>query len=111
MTSSPTKPLPTMSGMKRTPLRKVSKKQRARKSAWAKVTAQRIEDVGGRCEECNRIYILLYGHHRLPARFKDDSYQNCVVLCWGCHRFVHEHPTWAKEQGFILTDPKQLEAT
>lgn len=96
--------------MNRTPLRRVSKKQRARKSAWAKVTAKRIADVGERCESCRRFQIHLEGHHKLPRRFKNDSYKNCMVVCSVCHGAIHDSPDWAKEEGYILTDPSQLEA-
>ncbi len=99
--------------MTRTPLKKVSSKQRARKAAWAKVTKQRIADKGGICEakwgSCTRY--ASEGHHRLPARFRNDTYENCLVCCSACHKAIHDEPAYSKEVGYIITDPSQLQAS
>jgi 5-methylcytosine-specific restriction endonuclease McrA len=101
----PNSTLRTYSALKRTPLRRQSRRHRAGQRAWSRVTAQRIAECGGRCQVagpgCSGK--ASEGHHRL-ARSQGGKHEagNCLPVCHGCHRTIHARPAWAKANGWIL---------
>jgi 5-methylcytosine-specific restriction endonuclease McrA len=111
MTFSPailhrTSTLRTYSAMKRTPLRRQSRRHRAGQRQWSRVTAQRIAECGGRCQVagpgCEGA--AREGHHIL-ARSQGGKHEagNVLVVCGVCHRWIHEHPAEAVARGFLRT--------
>jgi 5-methylcytosine-specific restriction endonuclease McrA len=74
--------------MKRTPLRKVSKKQAKRNRELAKIPPP--ED--GKCQQCHELpdFRGLAKHHIiLRSRGGSDSRDNLVFLCGRCHNLAH----------------------
>lgn len=98
--------------MKRTPLRKKSKKQTEKDKHWKEVTNQKAKDLSFRCQWCGQLgtrvwnenpWQYLSGHHKIKRRFNIHTYENCY-LCHvlPCHHFletlgvdVREYPTLA----------------
>ena len=78
--------------MKRTALRKVSKKQAAKNKAWTDITRRKIES-GLVCERCNGTKMdwrgISGGHHKDPRRNGDYSPENHILLCAVCHSQIH----------------------
>lgn len=64
--------------MKRTPLRKVSKKQAAKNKAWTDITRKKMDWRG-----------ISGGHHKDPRRNGDYSPENHILLCAVCHSAIH----------------------
>lgn len=44
-----------------------------------------------RCVICGREEGLHLHHINGRSRLKTNYVDNCVMLCWRCHRMVHEH--------------------
>ena len=83
-------------------IKAVSAKKRKGDREWAKVTAACVAEHGSRCQGCYERRTL-HGHHRLPrSQGGLNIAGNCMVLCDGCHRLVHNHPSIAYQTGFLL---------
>ncbi|WP_415171578.1 HNH endonuclease [Nocardioides sp.] len=60
---------------------------------------------GGNCDRCG---VAMHPdawecHHRkLRSRGGEDSHENLVALCPGCHRWVHREPIIATAHGLIV---------
>jgi 5-methylcytosine-specific restriction endonuclease McrA len=88
--------------LKRSPLRKRSKKGRAKAAEWAKVCAMRLELCAGRCQRCG-VVAHLHGHHKLPrSQGGENTSENCAMLCSNCHEEVHNFPSLAYRTGWLL---------
>lgn len=88
--------------MKRTRIKPVSAKQKARLAAWAKVTLARMVRVGNKCERCGERCGRLAGHHRLPkSQGGQDTDDNCVILGKPCHTHVHDNPAESYAAGWM----------
>ena len=84
--------------MKKTPLRKVSEKQRLLLDEWVEVCHQKMEmQVKERgyiyCEICglpekNWEGGVIWGHH-LNRNRKDNTLGNCLLSHWVCHQQIH----------------------
>lgn len=58
----------------------------------------------GRCERCNGVGAEW--HHRRTRSVRDDHRHcpcNGVLLCSGCHQWVHAHPFEARQAGWIVS--------
>lgn len=42
-------------------------------------------------------------HHRQRRREGGHGLENCVLLCGADHRWVHSHPSQARDTGFIVS--------
>lgn len=97
---------PSTIQMKRSPIRPVSDKQRARTKVWKKVSAERSRQVNGRCEV--RAPGICWGHgtdgHHRRKRSQErlDVIENCVWVCRPCHDFIRDNETWAVANGWIV---------
>lgn len=64
------------------------------------------ERSGGRCEI--RIPSVCDGaahhvhHRRTRKRGGDNSMENLLDTCVACHGYLHDHPLWSEELGFLL---------
>lgn len=115
--------------MKRTPLTRKTPLRRTPRSglaaarmktggSWARSTRKKLseaalkavrpllrERAGGVCEKCGGA--LGRGgdaHHRLKRSGPErDVLSNLVMVCRGCHSWVHANPSQAREDGWILT--------
>jgi 5-methylcytosine-specific restriction endonuclease McrA len=90
---------------RRTAMKAMSPRARARRRTWAAVTARAIAKSGGRCEfgiagVCTGR--AAEGHHLLPrSQGGADTLDNAAAVCRRCHAWVTEHPAWAYERGFL----------
>lgn len=51
----------------------------------------------------------LHAHHVLPrSRGGKDDLGNGLTLCSWHHTFVHSHPDWAIEHGYLLKTPPSV---
>lgn len=89
--------------MKRTPLRKVSAKQ-AKINRTRSTIRKQLESLRGQlCQahtpECQHWYSDM---HEIVPRGRGGSAtdpDNILLVCRGCHRWIHDHPVEAKERG------------
>ena len=91
--------------LRRTPIKKVSKKAAQRRREWKATFATAMKLSNHRCIIQVEGICLGYatqGHHR-KARSQGGKNElaNCVPACAACHRHVHANPKWAKEHGWI----------
>lgn len=68
----------------------------------------------GRCEartaDCTDIPIEVH-HRKLRKHGGMDSPANCLLVCGGCHRWVHNHPAEAYTLGLLIhawVDPDEV---
>ena len=105
----------TWNGLKRSPMEPGTKplarsriktksaNQEERNRIWAGVRLNKIHEVDGCCEVCGKQEDhKLHAHHKLPRRYHDDTIANCIVVCRNCHTKIHDNPTWAKRNGFMV---------
>jgi hypothetical protein len=51
----------------------------------------------------------LHAHHVLPrSRGGKDELGNGLTLCDFHHKYVHAHPSWSYERGYLLRTPPQV---
>jgi hypothetical protein len=98
-------PMLRFTPLRRSPLRKVSPRSRARARTWAAVCREVFAACGGRCQVggpgCTGW--AEHGHHkRAKAQGGLDVESNCLAVCRRCHRYLHENPGFAAARGFIL---------
>lgn len=66
-------------------------KRRASDLYWETARCEAFERAGHACERCSTRHSLT-GHHRLPrSRGGTHEQSNIAVLCFDCHRAVHDH--------------------
>lgn len=90
--------------MKKTPLRKVSKKQSKRLTEYAWAKKKYMED-HPYCEShmgFGEVIKATQLHHKKGRGIylADPSY--FAALCSACHSFIHEHPNWARDAGWLI---------
>jgi len=81
---------------RRTPLRKVSVKQRAELTKRRKVRAELAKIANGRCQHCGRLpgwRGLQMHHQRMLSQGGETSVDNCELWCAPCHFGIDGHRT------------------
>ena len=83
--------------MKRTPLKRVSAKKAAwnRKYSLAKQARILLRPCCARCGHRR----ATQGHH--PKGQVGEKIMEFIVLCHGCHAWIHENPNSAREEGLL----------
>lgn len=86
--------------MKRTPINKVSEKQKRRNKEWADITDRVCEELQYICQYCGKKgqrsnswrFDYLDGHHiLLKSRGGIDAKENCYIAHRLCHQYIHGH--------------------
>lgn len=87
----------------RLPIRRVSDTRRARSGRETAILAGIRRRDGDRCRLSSpRCWGPVDVHHVLPrGRGGTTTADNLVCLCRACHSFVHEHPAWARDLGWL----------
>ena len=86
------------SRLKRTPLRRRSKKRAKQERKYSSKRADWIK--GKRCAVCsNKATEVHHTNGREGNRLLDEEYW--LAVCRICHRAIHEHPEWARENGYL----------
>lgn len=76
--------------MKRTPLRKVSDKQRKKNHEWAEVVKHKKTKIGCKCEVCGVYSDNIDGHHIVfRSQGGKNTLENCLLVCCFCHHKIH----------------------
>lgn len=88
--------------LRRTPLRRVSKKRQQALSVYRKLKAAHLHaNPVCQAEGCRRMATDI--HHRLPlgrgGQLNDTSI--FMGLCRQCHNACHHNPKWAEEKGYL----------
>ena len=83
------------------PIRRVSKVRRTRLTKYAEL---RLAFLRERlyCEVCRKA-VSTQVHHlagRMGQKLCDFS--RCLAVCFNCHRYIHDNPKWARENGFRI---------
>ena len=75
--------------MKRTRIKPISAKEKARRRKWNELVLYLIQfRARGKCEECHRSpdFRGLQGHHIIKrSQGGEDTKENCEILCGRCH--------------------------
>jgi hypothetical protein len=100
--------------LKRTPLKKRSKKGAKREREWAKVRKVVKERAGDKCEVpgCGRLAVHAH-HKRLRSQGGADVPENLLAMCLEHHDQTHRRPAEAAVAGLIVmnkeTEPQDAE--
>ena len=84
--------------MKRSPLRKISKKQAEKNKLWKLITITKAINLGYICQWCGKkgrfdgSMNSLSGHHIIKrSQGRLDTDENCYVCHWLCHQFIDDN--------------------
>jgi 5-methylcytosine-specific restriction endonuclease McrA len=78
--------------MKRSPIRRISKKKAAEKRIEAELRAQLLEEHGGLCQDCGKwpdVFGLSLHHSLFKSRGGKSTRENCRLICRLCHDKAH----------------------
>ena len=59
-----------------------------------------VRCVAGLMEAKHHRRVKGIGGSRMP---ETQAASNGISVCNACHRFIHEHPVWATENGFLVS--------
>jgi hypothetical protein len=88
--------------VKRTRLRRASKVRRTQLTKYSELRLAYLREHLF-CEVGNCKNMSTQVHHlagRQGKRLLD--FNNCLAVCFDCHRQIHDHPRWAREQGYLI---------
>lgn len=84
------------------PIRRVSKVRRTRLTRYAELRLEFLrEHLWCEVGDCKKPSTQV--HHkagRLGQRLLD--FENCMAICFSHHRYLHDHPAWARANGYLL---------
>jgi 5-methylcytosine-specific restriction endonuclease McrA len=78
--------------VKRTPIRKISKKKAAEKRIEADLRAKLLEEHEGLCQDCGRwpdVFGLSLHHSVFKSHGGKSTKENCRLICQACHEKHH----------------------
>jgi hypothetical protein len=81
-------------------IRQVSKKKREELKIYAKLRKQLLAE-RPICEICSANQSTDCHHKKRRGRFYLD-YSTYAALCRNCHMYLHENPSWARENGWLM---------
>ena len=88
--------------MKRSPLRRVSKKRAVQNRTYTKIREEFLAD-NPKCGVCE-IKKSTQIHHRrgrFGDRLNDTAY--FMAICFDCHNKIHLNPSWAYAKDYLIT--------
>jgi hypothetical protein len=87
--------------MKRSPLRRVSKKRAKQNRLYAKVRKEYLEQ-NPVCEVC-RSRLSSQIHHK-RGRFGErlTEQEHFLGVCFACHNQIHHNPSWAYAKDYMI---------
>lgn len=99
--------------MKRSRIKRMSDKSRARLAERAVVRETVMYGAKGRCEAGLGLVCSVRATevHEVLTRGRSGKRQgagspldadNCMALCRQCHRYITTHPEWALENGYVV---------
>ena len=103
-------PLKSYSPLRRTPIRRVSRKQAARQRQLSQTIRRLIGERGNACElrlPCCTGRVEGSHHLRKRSQGRDDSAENLKLSCDACNSWVEDHPTAAWRAGFVVSRKRE----
>lgn len=90
-----------MVDMKRSPLKRVSKRRATQNKVYAKVRAEYL-DQNPDCEVCGFKQSTQIHHRRgrFGSRLNDTAF--FLAVCFECHNTIHTDPIWAYGKGHMV---------
>ena len=90
----------TRKPLKKTPLRRVSKKREKQNKEYYAERKDYLER-HPTCTVCKLSPATDIHHTR--GRFHDrlTDFYHCIGVCRPCHQKIHANPTWAREKGYL----------
>jgi len=85
--------------MKRSPLRRVSKKKRAAYSLYSALR-KRFLAINGDCQMCRESRASEI-HHKQKRTKHLNNVDTWAALCPACHRHIEDNKSWARENGWL----------
>lgn len=87
--------------MKRSPLRRVSRKQGERLAVYRVLKGHYFEEHPA-CEmpRCKKWAEDI--HHKAGRGINTNNVEFFMAVCRTCHRKIHDQPVWAAEKGYLL---------
>lgn len=94
--------------MKRTPLRRMSKKRKAQIPLRKKVIEEVMDRDRGLCQAAlpGLCRVQASDVHEILTRARGGSIldpDNCIALCRPCHSWITDHPGWSRDHGFMIS--------
>jgi len=92
--------------MRKTPLRRVSKKRQAQLKEYGKLRKEYLEE-HSKCEVCQSRNATEI-HHKMGRGKHTNDVEYFVAICRTCHNNVHfgtnqgYGPSWARENGWLI---------
>jgi hypothetical protein len=90
--------------MKRTPLRKVSRKRAAQNSKYSREKKRFLEAFVS-CRICwnNGQFTPARDVHHMAGRIGEKLLDKAdwLPVCRGCHSMIHDDPKWARANGYL----------
>src|SRR2546430_1678255 len=87
----------------RTPIARVSQKQRQKIELRARIRKDKVKKLGRGCQiqspVCRKWEQGLH-HLKKKSQGGHDSDANTLLCCRRCNNFIENHPVWAREHGF-----------
>ena len=68
-----------------------------RSSVWMKLRIMALRRGGRRCYICKKKYDLTVHHLQYGERLGEETLRDLCVLCWPCHKKLHEDKRALKE--------------
>lgn len=85
--------------MKRSPIRRVSKKRQRELREYRKLTETFLKDKA--CEKCGKARRLDVHHKAGRGRFYLDV-DTWMAVCRECHDYIHKWPIESRENGWLI---------
>ena len=85
--------------MKRTPLRRVSKKRQKEMREYNRLRRQFLDD-NPNCEVCRKRTDDV--HHMAGRGINYLDVDTWLSVCRACHNKIHARPSWAREKGYLV---------
>lgn len=70
-------------------LRQKRPRLRLDQESYKRLHRQVLERDGWRCQRCGSLLNLVVHHIHFRSRLGDDSEENLMTLCLGCHQEIH----------------------
>lgn len=86
--------------MKRSPIRRVSKKRRKLNDIY-KLTAEKYLEAHPICEVCKEAEATQIHHKARRLNYLCEP-RYFLAVCYGCHRFIEDHPAASMKAGWTL---------
>ena len=91
--------------MKRSPLKRRSRKEDARLRRYEKARANVYERSGGSCEartpDCRGAIDQVHHRKGRDGGLVDDE-SLLLGVCWACHNYIHDRPSLSYQTGWMV---------